>query len=305
MNDQDFATLTFQNDGPPLLVLGTTDALPLHTRLCEIKRALPDAGMAPFQVRVVFDERTAYKEKRGQILVKVLRMAQFDPLCFIGPSDPVEAIAFQAKVPYQAAPVSIEEGPVADWVDVRRLADIPCPAFVAPDPPAAAVVVLPSPPPLPDLSPAEPIEASTELDVPLVPAEETQSPEVEALLEAPVEATSLALCYRERVRSGQSVHAPGRDLIATQAVSPGAQVSADGHVHVYGALRGQAMAGASGDRQARIFALNFQAEMVAIAGCYRVFESLPANLAGQAVEIWLEDDGLRFAALGEDAPSLG
>ncbi len=99
------------------------------------------------------------------------------------------------------------------------------------------------------------------------------------------------------VRSGQQVYARDCDLIITGAVANGAEVIADGNIHIYGGLRGRAMAGAQGDEKARIFVSDFRAELVAIAGQYRVFEQIPAELEGQSVQCWLESEKLLIARL--------
>jgi septum site-determining protein MinC len=100
------------------------------------------------------------------------------------------------------------------------------------------------------------------------------------------------------VRSGQQVYARGSDLVITAVVGHGAEVIADGSVHVYAALRGKAIAGAQGDTTARIFCQDFQAELVSIAGHYRVFEDIPADLRGKPVQVWLEGEKLLLARLG-------
>lgn len=94
------------------------------------------------------------------------------------------------------------------------------------------------------------------------------------------------------VRSGTQIYARGTDLIVTAAVSPGAELVADGNIHVYGVLRGRALAGASGDTGARIFCSRLEAELVSIAGRYLVSEQLPAEQQGSAVQIALIDDRL-------------
>jgi septum site-determining protein MinC len=99
------------------------------------------------------------------------------------------------------------------------------------------------------------------------------------------------------VRSGQQVYARDRDLIVTGAIANGAEVIADGNIHIYGGLRGRAMAGAQGDQKARIFVSDFRAELVAIAGQYRVFEQIPDNLEGQSVQCWLDGEKLMIAKL--------
>jgi septum site-determining protein MinC len=99
------------------------------------------------------------------------------------------------------------------------------------------------------------------------------------------------------VRSGQQVYARDRDLIVTGAIANGAEVIADGNIHIYGGLRGRAMAGAQGDAKARIFVSDFRAELVAIAGQYRVFEQIPDDLEGQSVQCWLDGEKLLIAKL--------
>jgi septum site-determining protein MinC len=99
------------------------------------------------------------------------------------------------------------------------------------------------------------------------------------------------------VRSGQQVYARDRDLVVTAAVANGAEVIADGSIHIYGSLRGRAMAGAQGDENARIFCSDFRAELVAIAGHYRVFEDMPKEFEGQAVQCWLDNGKLMIARL--------
>jgi septum site-determining protein MinC len=106
-----------------------------------------------------------------------------------------------------------------------------------------------------------------------------------------------ALIQQQPVRSGQRVYARGRDLIVTSTIGAGAEAIADGCVHVYGALRGRAVAGARGETGARVFCRAFHAELVSIAGVFRVFETLPPELAGQPVQAWLDGDDLRFARL--------
>ena len=91
------------------------------------------------------------------------------------------------------------------------------------------------------------------------------------------------------LRSGQQFYARGGDLVVLAAVSSGAEVIADGSIHIYAPLRGRALAGANGAVDARIFTTRFEAELVSIAGVYRTFESgVPPNLVGQPVQIQFE-----------------
>jgi septum site-determining protein MinC len=106
-----------------------------------------------------------------------------------------------------------------------------------------------------------------------------------------------ALIHTQPVRSGQRLYARDRDLIVTASVGAAAEVMADGCVHIYGALRGRAMAGVRGDSAARVFTREFHAELVAVAGVFKVFEQLPADLAGHPVQALLDGEELRFARL--------
>jgi septum site-determining protein MinC len=97
------------------------------------------------------------------------------------------------------------------------------------------------------------------------------------------------------VRSGTQIYARGGDLIVMNAVSAGAEVIADGNLHVYGTLRGRAIAGASGDAEARIFVDKLEAELICIAGHYLVSEAVAPEFRGQSVQIALVDDRLEIA----------
>ncbi len=125
----------------------------------------------------------------------------------------------------------------------------------------------------------------------------TAAPRVPPLLEADSQG-SLAQIHQQPVRSGQRVYARNRDLVVTTAVGAGAEVMADGCVHVYGSLRGRALAGACGEITARVFCQEFNAELVSIAGVFRVFETIPVELAGKPVQAWLNGEDLHFARVG-------
>ena len=109
--------------------------------------------------------------------------------------------------------------------------------------------------------------------------------------------TQPGLVQTTPVRSGQQVYADNRDLTVLAAVGAGAEVIADGSIHIYGALRGRALAGAQGFEQARIFCREFRAELVAIAGHYKVLDDIPRELHGKPVQISLHDNELRIDAL--------
>lgn len=99
------------------------------------------------------------------------------------------------------------------------------------------------------------------------------------------------------VRSGQQVYADNRDLTVLSQVGAGAEVIADGSIHIYGPLRGRALAGAQGNEKARIFCRAFHAELVAVAGHYKVLEDIPKELHGKPVQVWLDNEELKIAAL--------
>ncbi|AJQ88542.1 septum site-determining protein MinC [Xanthomonas oryzae pv. oryzicola] len=102
---------------------------------------------------------------------------------------------------------------------------------------------------------------------------------------------------RTAVRSGQQLYAENCDLTVLGTVGAGAEVIADGSIHIYGTLRGRALAGAQGNPDARIFCRDFHAELVAIAGNYKVLDDVPMDLRGKAVQVWLEQDQIKIAAL--------
>jgi septum site-determining protein MinC len=97
-----------------------------------------------------------------------------------------------------------------------------------------------------------------------------------------------ALVIDKPLRSGQQVYARGRDLVVMAMVNPGAEVIADGHIHVYAPLRGKAIAGARGNADARIFAISMAPELISIAGIYRTSEvALPDAIQGKAAQVRL------------------
>lgn len=111
------------------------------------------------------------------------------------------------------------------------------------------------------------------------------------------EANQPALVIDRPLRSGQQVYARGRDLVVLAMVNPGAEVIADGHVHVYAPLRGKAIAGARGNTDARIFALAMEPELVSIAGIYRTSEvPWPDEVRGKPTQVRLSSgpDGDRL-----------
>jgi septum site-determining protein MinC len=101
-----------------------------------------------------------------------------------------------------------------------------------------------------------------------------------------------SIVLNEPVRSGQSIIFPEGDVTIIGSVASGAEVIAGGSVHVYGALRGRALAGSVGNAGARIFCRKLEAELLAIDGIYKTADDLPKDLRGQAVQLWLENDAI-------------
>lgn len=106
-----------------------------------------------------------------------------------------------------------------------------------------------------------------------------------------------ALILEQPVRGGQVVYAERADAIALASVNSGGELIADGHIHVYGALRGRALAGALGAREARIFCLSLEAELVSIAGSYLRADELPEEHRKRPAQIYLAGEALVVAAL--------
>ncbi|MEO7160847.1 MAG: septum site-determining protein MinC [Polaromonas sp.] len=160
---------------------------------------------------------------------------------------------------YQLLPIAIKGGNPAQMAAARQAGLLP-----APD----AHLLTPRPAPASAEQPTQ---------------QHQQQPQIHA---APLG----ALVIDKPLRSGQQVYARGRDLVVLAMVNAGAEVIADGHIHVYAPLRGRAIAGARGNTEARIFALALEAELLSIAGIYRTSEHpLPPEVAGRPTQVRLVD----------------
>jgi septum site-determining protein MinC len=159
---------------------------------------------------------------------------------------------------YQLVPISVKGGNAAQMAAALQ-------AGLLPVPDAHLVAARPAPTTTP--APAEPV----------------QTPAI-----TPPPAPQGAMVIDKPLRSGQQVYARGRDLVVLAMVNAGAEVIADGHIHVYAPLRGKAMAGARGNADARIFSLALEAELLSIAGVYRTSEHpLPPGMAGKPTQVRL------------------
>lgn len=99
------------------------------------------------------------------------------------------------------------------------------------------------------------------------------------------------------VRSGQQIYFPDGDIVVLQHTSAGSEILAGGSVHVYGSLRGRVLAGIQGDTSARIFCQKLEAELVAIAGNYRLLDDIDTDLKGRPAMVWLEGEKLKIAPM--------
>ncbi len=129
-----------------------------------------------------------------------------------------------------------------------------------------------------------PVETSQARSQPVPPSAEPERAETSLMVHSPV-------------RSGQAIFFPSGDVTIIGSVASGAEVIAGGSIHIYGTLRGRAMAGTSGNRQARIFCSRIAAELLAIDGYYRTAESLEAELRNKPIQAWLEGETLIVAAM--------
>jgi septum site-determining protein MinC len=150
-------------------------------------------------------------------------------------------------------------------------------------------------------SAAAPVGAASAATSPAARAKPEPKPEPAKAEASPVAAKAApaepGMMQLAPVRSGQQVFAQGRDLTVCAMVGAGAEVIADGSIHIYGALRGRALAGANGNESARIFCREFNAELVAVAGTYKVLEEIPPHLIGKAVQVRLQDGKLLIEEL--------
>lgn len=128
-----------------------------------------------------------------------------------------------------------------------------------------------------------------------------QAPVAEAAAVEPVARSpqaAAAKIVRQPVRSGQQIYARGGDLVLLAPVNAGAEVLADGNIHVYAPLRGRALAGVNGDTNARVFTQSLEAELVSVAGHYRIFEQQPAaDVFGKPVQVYLDGERLIITPL--------
>jgi septum site-determining protein MinC len=205
------------------------------------------------------------------------------------PSEPIDFAALIALLAcHKMRPIAVRAGSAAQTEAALAAGLIEAPTAAAaarPSPSAAAAR------PNPSASAARPAPAAPAVEP---PAAVVRS---EVLVEVPGPARP-AMVVDKPLRSGQRVYAKGADLVVLAVVSYGAEVIADGHIHVYAPLRGRALAGALGDTSARIFTTCMEPQLVSIAGIYRTTETeLPAAVLGKPAQVRLEGEKLVVEAL--------
>jgi septum site-determining protein MinC len=147
----------------------------------------------------------------------------------------------------------------------------------------AAEKLSPGLPPLVNGGRPAPVEAVTARSQPPPPPAQARAP--------------TSLLVESAIRSGQAIFHPEGDVTVLGSVGSGAEVMAGGSIHIYGTLRGRAMAGTSGDRKARIFCRHLEAELLAIDGYYRTAEDLDTELRAKPIQAWLADETLFIAEI--------
>ena len=186
-------------------------------------------------------------------------------------------------------PVAVRNAPSALEAEIRShgLAIDSMPA------PVAAPVAVPVPAqPLTSASSEQQQLTLDQLETNQAPA---PAPVVASTAPVQTEAAAHTMIIDTPVRTGQRIYARGADLVLMAMVNAGAEVIADGSIHAYAPLRGRALAGASGNTKARIFAMVMEAELVSIAGVYKTFEQgWPSNLVKKPVQVMLQDDKLEM-----------
>lgn len=238
------------------------------------------------------DSEACFKLKGSRVTMTILELYRYDYQSF---NDALSSTVSSAPDFFQQTPVilSLEKCPAQDFIDFIELEEL-CREYgmvpVAVRGGSEEQIVSANVAGLPSLPPASIANKSNEA------ASESAVTirEVEIEVEVPVSANKV---ITTPVRSGQQIYAPGGDLVVMAPVSAGAEILADGNIHVYGPLRGRALAGVKGDSNARIFCQSLEAELISIAGNYKVNEDLQGSLWKQAIKAELEGDQLIISPL--------
>ena len=234
------------------------------------------------------DSEVCFKLKGSRITMTILELYRYDYQSF---NDALSATISNAPDFFRQTPVvlSLERCPASAHVDFIELGEL-CREYgmipVAVRGGSEQQIVAANVAGLPSLPPASVSSRAPEPAAEPAPVAEEIS--------VPVSANRV---ITQPVRSGQQVYAPGGDLVVLAPVSAGAEILADGNIHVYAPLRGRALAGVQGDASARIFCQSLEAELISIAGNYKVNEDLQGALWKQAIKAELEGDQLIISPL--------
>lgn len=256
-----------------------------------LTKRMADAGSFFENEPVVIDASRVEEKIDWKALVAALRSHNLPPIGVVAEGANLKAAREAGLTPVELSTPAARPAPVVDTAPPN---DVSTPV---PSVPAAAVETAPAPTDTsaPETPAADKPAAASAEPLPAREASSTTS------APAPTQAaphSSSALVITKPLRSGQRVYARHTDLVVIGMVSQGAEVIADGNVHVYGPLRGKAMAGARGDTSARIFTTHLDAELLAVAGVYRVVEDkLDRTLQNQPALVRLDGDTLRIEAL--------
>ncbi len=257
-----------------------------------LDRRMHDAGSFFENEPVVIDASRVQEPLDWQALVDALRGHNLPPIGAIG-NENNAAGALEVGLTHVELSTPAARPAQSNAAVTSEALDAPVPNQPAAD--MAVGTVATSGEEAPAAPDAKPSQASdTE---PVLERAATAAPDSSAHV-ARAPQSSSALVITKPLRSGQRVYARHSDLIVIGMVSQGAEVIADGNIHVYGPLRGKAMAGARGDASARIFTTELDAELLAVAGVYRVVEArLDANLRNRPALVRLDGDSLRIESL--------
>ena len=265
-----------------------------------LARRMADAGSFFEHEPVVIDASRVEDTIDWPRLLDALRQHNLPPIGVVAEGANLEAARAAGLTAVDLSTANTRPPAPADAAAAVRAAEfaqVPLPA--APSAPAQAAASSGTATP----AAAAPAAAAPAAAAPAAAPQSKQDPAPKAAPEpaaaAPSPAPSAsAMVINRPLRSGQRVYARQTDLVVIGMVSQGAEVIADGNVHVYGPLRGKAMAGARGDTNARIFTTQLDAELLAIAGVYRVVEAkLDPSLHNQPALVWLDGEALRVEAL--------
>lgn len=274
------------------VVLHSADPDRLNAALA---KRMADAGSFFENEPVVIDASRVEEKIDWTALVAALRGHNLPPIGVVAEGANLAAARAAGLTPVELSTPAARPMPVVDTAPPNDVAT-PVPSV-----PAAAVEIASAPTPA-DTPADKPAEKSADTAA-AKSAEPLPERAASSTTSAPsptpaAPQSSSALVITKPLRSGQRVYARHTDLVVIGMVSQGAEVIADGNVHVYGPLRGKAMAGARGDTSARIFTTHLDAELLAVAGVYRVVEDkLDKSLQNQPALVRLDGDTLRIEAL--------